>query len=191
MNKFIIACVLFLLLVLAPSIARADVYLRGSLGIGALALTDEYITVSGGAVDLSLSVGVTVSHKKEATKTVLYGELVGVAAVSPNVAYEGSSFVCLDCTVGVGSHLLPGVGVAQYTASGWNLHGSLHLLKASLDIQGAKFESDRGAVFFLTGGKDFKVSEDASMGVALRAGAGTIEGETVSTFALQMVISRY
>ena len=155
------------------------VYLRGQLGVMGLSAADESASLSGGGMDLSVAIGY-----RAVTGWVFYGELFGAATSGIDASAEGQSASCDDCSLMLGSALLPGVGTGYYTPSGLNLLLSVHAPNMSADIEGDTSTSDRGVVAFFTAGKDWPVGDSVGLGVAARLGVGSIEDVGVGFFSL-------
>lgn len=161
------------------------IYLRGQLGLMGLSAGDDTGNVSGGGVDLGLAVGYHTS-----TGWVLYGELFGAATTGVDASIDGQSGSCEgDCTLGLGSALLPGLGVGYYTPAGFNLLASLHAPRLTLEVRGDSVTTDRGPVFLLTAGKEWWAGDSFGLGAAIRLGVGSIDELGVGLFSLAFTAS--
>lgn len=162
-----------------PAPPSGGFYLRGQLGAMGLSAADDTATLSGGGVDLSLALGY-----RTASRWVLYGELFGAATVGLDASIEGQSGSCDQCSMTLGSALLPGLGTGYYTASGFNFLASLHAPILSTDVRGEKNHTDRGFLALLTAGREWPVGDAINLGAALRLGIGSIEEAGVGLFSV-------
>ena len=172
-----------------PNAHRHDgFYLRFFLGLGytSMQLDDADLTVSGGGGAFGIAAGVAVSEN-----LIVFAELFDDIAVNPTVEQGGATADTEDVSAGV---VAIGAGIAYYIQPS-NLYVSGTLSWGQLTVQqdGEEIgESDFGPGVSLMVGKEWWVSDNWGLGVALQLYAGSMKdsndgGPTWKTTAAAIV----
>jgi hypothetical protein len=172
-----------------PKAHRHDgFYLRFFLGLGytSMNLDDADLTVSGAGGAFGIAAGFAVSDN-----LIVFAEIFDDIAVNPKVEQGGSSIDTEDVNAGV---VAIGAGIAYYIQpSNMYVSGTLSLGQLTVQQDGEEIgESDFGPGVSLMVGKEWWVSNNWGLGVALQLYAGSMKdsedgGPTWKTTAAAIV----
>jgi hypothetical protein len=171
-----------------PGAHRHDgFYLRFFLGLGytSMNLDDADLTVSGAGGAFGIAAGVAVSEN-----FIIFAEIFDDIAVNPKIEMGGSSLDTEDVNAGV---VAIGLGAAYYFPSNMYLSGTLSMGQITVQQDGEEIgESDFGPGVSLMVGKEWWVSNNWGLGVALQLYAGSMKdsedgGPTWKTTAAAIV----
>lgn len=152
----------------AAAVSRPETHdgflLRFSLGLGYEGLSTSdgegtEIDLSGFGLSSSLSLGGVV-----ADNLAIHGDFFGLAAVSPNVSFNGEHLgEASDSSVSLTGL---GVGITHWVMPlNLYLSATLGLAKASIDIEGDEFEADWGVALRAMVGKEWWVADEWGIGL--------------------------
>lgn len=172
-------------------------FLRMFYGFGYAELVEKDIlgsdmTISGAAQALRFQIGGTVAEN-----LIVYGEFGGVMQIEPEIEWMGQSASTSDVTVSVYDF---GGGITYYLMPS-NFYFSLSLLASQAEIEnsGSKGTSEYGFGFNALVGKEWWVSSEWALGIALYGyystmkDKGTIEGTNyeydINNFSIGVMFS--
>lgn len=172
-------------------------FLRMLYGFGYAELVEKDIlgsdmTISGAAQALRFQIGGTVAEN-----LIVYGEFGGVMQIEPEIEWMGQSASTSDVTVSVYDF---GGGITYYLMPS-NFYFSLSLLASQAEIEnsGSKGTSEYGFGFNALVGKEWWVSSEWALGIALYGyystmkDKGTIEGTNyeydINNFSIGVMFS--
>lgn len=172
-----------------PKAHRHDgFYLRFFLGLGytSMELEDADLTVSGAGGAFGIAAGVAVSEN-----FIIFAEIFDDIAVNPEVEMGGSSLDTEDVSAGV---VAIGLGAAYYIQpSNMYVSGTLSMGQLTVQQDGEEVgESEFGPGLSLMVGKEWWVSDNWGLGLALQLYAGSMkdnsdDGPTWRTTAAAIV----
>jgi len=152
------------------SYAGEGIYGSFSIGpAGVSSMSNGYI-LSGSGAELDLRVG----HHASSGFT-LFGELYGIA--TEGITADGDT--CTECSMTVGSHLLPSIGAGYYSKSGFSGLFSIGAPSFAISVPESLYgpstnhDLGRGVMTKLTLGKDWLVADHVGLGLALNLGMGS------------------
>ncbi|PKL38438.1 MAG: hypothetical protein CVV44_11160 [Spirochaetae bacterium HGW-Spirochaetae-1] len=140
-------------------------YLRFQLGVGYQSLTyEDFVPGSdmkftGAAGNFTMQIGYAVIND-----LILFGELSSCVMTDPTLKLGGSSYDTNDTQVSVVGF---GGGLSYYFASNFFLSLSLGATRATLEVSGSSGSSELGFGTNVAIGKEWWVSENWGLGLAL------------------------
>ena len=129
----------------------------------------DNVSIAGTGAMFNLALGGAISRN-----LILYGDLYASSAVDPTVESDGA-----EATLG-GTMTLSGVGIglAWYSESNFYLGGSLGFMSLTVeDDLGFETETESGGAVNLNVGKEWWVSDNWGLGIALNVLLGQIPEE--------------
>ncbi len=153
---------------------------RGTLGFGfeslalAVGSTDSSLSGPGGALSVALGGFVT-------RNLAINADLYGAAVVDPTVKRDGNDLGEVEATVGLASI---GLGLTYYFMP-LNLYvaGSVGAGKATIEIDNVAFESELGLSVHVSVGKEWFVSRNWGLGIAVEFLFADVPTETSNSEA--------
>lgn len=153
-------------------------FFRGLIGPGGFRAsatigTDSY-EISGGGAGLGLALGGVVAEN-----LIVYGEIFGNTASNPTFTQNGMSQTATNSTAGVGGL---GPGIAYYFASNFYVGGTVDFAKISIQQNNQEIaHSDTGLGISVHFGKEWWVSDNWGLGIALQLYGGSIPDGQANT----------
>lgn len=160
--------------------------LRGTLGVGGVTADDDIndVTLSGGALMLSLDIGGAIAHN-----LALHGRVAASTIFEPSISSDGEDLGDLDDTSLTFSTL--GLGLTYYFPSNLYLTGVVGFSRATFEFDGLEYDSLDGLGFMADLGYEWPIGGDFGIGIAGRLELHRVSGydETLSTAALGVLLS--